>query len=282
MDTKLQQAISAIKAGNEKAGQRLLAQIIKADPKNEVAWLWMSTALDDSQKKKQCLQRVLQINPANETARKGLAQLETSTVKTPRLEDIVPQPSVATKPKPQKNARPVPRSAAYALGKAIGRASKPEDTAEKTTQETKENDKKTSRNLEKVLLIFLGFCLLSIVISIRALTSEPSSRTVQPQKTVTTEYGIFTYPGGTGYIDGRDVEADPPLTIMNVNLWSSTDTSHRRVCQIPHGTQVNILDVKNDDGWYYFQVQNGSCKGWLSWWFVNTARYEPVGERFYN
>jgi hypothetical protein len=98
MDNQLQEAIKFIKAGDKTQGQQLLAQIIKADPRNETAWLWMTTVLDDPQKKKKCLQNVLQINPDNEMAKKGLAQLELqqqkpaklTPVEQPKLENLTP------------------------------------------------------------------------------------------------------------------------------------------------------------------------------------------------
>jgi hypothetical protein len=78
MDDTLQKAINAIKAGDKAAGQRFLVEVLRADPKSEAAWLWMAVTLDDPQKKRECLQRALQINPGNDIARKGLAQLAPS------------------------------------------------------------------------------------------------------------------------------------------------------------------------------------------------------------
>lgn len=94
MPTQLQQAIAAVKAGDKSTGQRLLAEVLKAEPGNETAWLWLATVLDDPEKKKQCLRQVLQIDPHHPAARKGLAQLEPpagpEAVELPRLEDIAP------------------------------------------------------------------------------------------------------------------------------------------------------------------------------------------------
>ena len=42
MSDKLQQAIVLIKSGDKQNGERLLAEVLKADPGNEAAWLWMS------------------------------------------------------------------------------------------------------------------------------------------------------------------------------------------------------------------------------------------------
>ena len=97
MNDKLQQAITAIKSGDKVTGQQLLAQVIKAEPKNETAWLWMTTLTDDPEKKRYCLKTVLQINPNNEMAKKGLATLEPSqslkSVDVPEAENIVSQPT---------------------------------------------------------------------------------------------------------------------------------------------------------------------------------------------
>lgn len=99
MNDKLQQAITAIKTGDKVAGQQLLVQIVKADPHNEAAWLWMTTVTDDLEKKKGYLNKVLQINPNNEMAKKGLAKLAPSQplepVNVPEPDNIVTKPPVA-------------------------------------------------------------------------------------------------------------------------------------------------------------------------------------------
>jgi hypothetical protein len=74
--TLLQTAIQAIKAGDKATGRRLLAEALRADPGNEQAWLWMSGVVDSDEQQRQCLERVLVINPANALARQGLAALQ--------------------------------------------------------------------------------------------------------------------------------------------------------------------------------------------------------------
>jgi endonuclease YncB( thermonuclease family) len=71
----LNQAIEAIKRGDKKTGRALLADIIQADWENETAWLWMSSVVDSDAEKRRCLQHVLDINPDNTHARRGLAIL---------------------------------------------------------------------------------------------------------------------------------------------------------------------------------------------------------------
>jgi hypothetical protein len=55
MDDTLEQAISAIKSGDKLTGQRILASIVKNDPNNETAWLWLSTSVEQVEQKKFCL-----------------------------------------------------------------------------------------------------------------------------------------------------------------------------------------------------------------------------------
>lgn len=75
----LQQAIAAIKSGNTTTGKRLLIGVLQNEPFNETAWLWMSSAYTSLEQRRVCLRRVLEINPDNASARRGLADLDSST-----------------------------------------------------------------------------------------------------------------------------------------------------------------------------------------------------------
>lgn len=88
----LSEAIAAIKSGKKARGQSLLVEFLKNNPQNEIAWMWLATVFEDPQQKKQCLQRVLQINRDNTIARQGLAQLEKAEMlnNLPTLEEITP------------------------------------------------------------------------------------------------------------------------------------------------------------------------------------------------
>jgi hypothetical protein len=79
MSDKLSQAISLIKAGEKQQAGQLLAELLKTDPENERAWLWMSQVVQNNQQRRRCLQKVLQLNPANKTAHKALANLDRKT-----------------------------------------------------------------------------------------------------------------------------------------------------------------------------------------------------------
>lgn len=100
-------------------------------------------------------------------------------------------------------------------------------------------------------------------------------------RTFATARGTFTAPG-VAYMDGRDPEASPPLTVMSVNVWSEPGFSRVR-CQIGHGEQVDVLDAQrhpdHPDEWMA-KVRHGGCEGWVFASFLNTRRTEPIGDRF--
>ena len=75
----LKEAVRLIKTGDKPGGRRLLKEVLKADPQNESAWLWMASSLDDDQQRVYCLEQVLKINPDHEMARRGLAHLRSQT-----------------------------------------------------------------------------------------------------------------------------------------------------------------------------------------------------------
>jgi hypothetical protein len=72
--SKLQEAITLIKSGDRQTGQRLLTEVLNAEPRNETAWLWMS-ALMSGEKRRFCLEKVLSLNPHHPQAREQLAKL---------------------------------------------------------------------------------------------------------------------------------------------------------------------------------------------------------------
>jgi tetratricopeptide (TPR) repeat protein len=73
----LNHGIAAVRAGQREQARQLFAQVIRANPRHESAWLWLSTVLDDQKQVTECLERVLALNPANQQA---IDRLETLRV----------------------------------------------------------------------------------------------------------------------------------------------------------------------------------------------------------
>lgn len=67
------QGIMAYEAGEYKEANRLLAHAVKEDKHNEDAWFYLGMVQTKPEKKKQCMQRVLKINPDNEKAKQEIA-----------------------------------------------------------------------------------------------------------------------------------------------------------------------------------------------------------------
>ncbi|RMG85556.1 MAG: hypothetical protein D6712_09230 [Chloroflexi bacterium] len=75
LERKLQQGIAAAKAGDRTTARRLLEEVVDSDPDNELAWIWLASAVTNLKERRACLQRVLQINPQNRRAQEALAKL---------------------------------------------------------------------------------------------------------------------------------------------------------------------------------------------------------------
>ncbi|MBN1427261.1 MAG: hypothetical protein JXB07_02675 [Anaerolineae bacterium] len=95
MTEELQKAVELLRDGDILAARRLLSDIVKVDPNNEQAWLWLSSAVTDEERRRECLERVLQINPGNQAAHLALVALSQP-------------PELPPEKKPQFNPEPQP------------------------------------------------------------------------------------------------------------------------------------------------------------------------------
>ena len=91
-------------------------------------------------------------------------------------------------------------------------------------------------------------------------------------------------PGQRVWIDGRDVEADPPLTVRRINLWDLDPvpgSARGRVLRsLNHGTAVKVMDARFLEGenrWYY-RVRYRMKAGWVPGRFLCGERPGVLGE----
>lgn len=70
-----QQGILAAKAGQKEQARSLLQQAIRLEPGNEAAWMWLASVARDQRERIFALQKLLEINPDNATARQALHSL---------------------------------------------------------------------------------------------------------------------------------------------------------------------------------------------------------------
>ncbi|MFQ6099988.1 MAG: hypothetical protein ACE5OS_01975 [Anaerolineae bacterium] len=108
MSDLLQRGIAALKAGDKVQARRLLGRAIQTDPQDEQAWLWLSGAVESDQERLRCLNKALEINPASEAAKRGLAALQEKQASKP-AKAAKPFPWVAEVPLAQPQPpQPVP------------------------------------------------------------------------------------------------------------------------------------------------------------------------------
>jgi len=72
---KLQEAIRLIKTGEKETGKNLLLEIVRSDPQNEAAWLWLVSVVPP-ENRIFCLEKALSINPNNPKAKQYLGKLK--------------------------------------------------------------------------------------------------------------------------------------------------------------------------------------------------------------
>ncbi|MBK8021716.1 MAG: tetratricopeptide repeat protein [Chloroflexi bacterium] len=70
-----QQGIRAAKAGQREEARTLLQQSLRLEPENEAAWLWLASVANNNRERVFCLNKVLELNPINETALRALENL---------------------------------------------------------------------------------------------------------------------------------------------------------------------------------------------------------------
>ncbi len=70
-----QEALTAIQNGENKRGKDLLTRLLRQNQSNADYWLWMSAVVDNLKEQRYCLNQVLQLDPQNKLARRGLAIL---------------------------------------------------------------------------------------------------------------------------------------------------------------------------------------------------------------
>lgn len=113
-----------------------------------------------------------------------------------------------------------------------------------------------------------------------SLDQAADSSPIEPVNIITTDEGEEIPVPGNAFMDGRDLEAKPALTVMTINIWDQVPRQ-QAVCKLQHGDSVQILDAKHyaSENRYYFKVRKGLCEGWLSEPFLSAEQHEPVGDK---
>jgi hypothetical protein len=101
MDEKVRQAIRLIQAGQCEPGKELLKEVLRTNPYDEKAWMWLVEALDTPLARQRALEACLRYLPDCEAAQQGLAMMRQAAIPlAPRAASITPMASPYTSPTP--------------------------------------------------------------------------------------------------------------------------------------------------------------------------------------
>jgi hypothetical protein len=160
-------AREAIRQGNKETGRELLVELLRANPRNETAWLWLSAVVGDPAKERECLERVLKINPSNDVARRHLDRLNQSGTPTPEPQQApappTPQPAP---PPPEPHPKPSP----------------PKYKAVPPIAEPQPGKKKTSSLRSIVIAVVALIILVSCCLAVWGSTPDSGRIVVEPGK----------------------------------------------------------------------------------------------------
>ena len=113
-----QQALAAIEAGDRDLARRLLAEVVRQNPRHEQGWLRLASVVDRRDQIVDCLKRALAINPNNLTASEWLARAQRPTNQTTELQSALSGNMLdddVQLAEPGDEERPVPRLGQYLL-----------------------------------------------------------------------------------------------------------------------------------------------------------------------
>jgi Tfp pilus assembly protein PilF len=89
---------NAARAGKHDQAHELFRKAIEIDPYHEQIWLWLASVVETDDDRRVCFENVLELDPANATARRQLNRLETRALEDAlqtrmqrRMPDIKPQ-----------------------------------------------------------------------------------------------------------------------------------------------------------------------------------------------
>lgn len=104
-DSILQLGIEAARDGNRDEARNLFRMLTRQEPNNAQAWLWLAGVAENREERQSALERVVELDPTNEMAIKGLQALG------PRPNTAAAPPPPPPEPEPEPLPPPPARSA---------------------------------------------------------------------------------------------------------------------------------------------------------------------------
>ncbi len=243
-----QQGIAAAKAGHKDEARALLQQAIRLEPFNEAAWMWLASVARDQRERVFALQKLLEINPDNENARRALdsllgpappdvprsdeptaAQTGSAAPVQPFTDDLPADAQAASVPLPSAESVASAQKQAEALIRASSASSEapPIQWVHKSRGRTGERDATYLRlqlaaaALGAVVVLFmLGVVLVTTNADVRAAVFAPTATfTLTPTATFTPTPGLTPTPSPVPRTAPTETPI-PPLFITGADPYS--------------------------------------------------------------
>jgi tetratricopeptide (TPR) repeat protein len=296
-EKELRKAIEAIQAGDKQEARRILGQIVKQNPRHEMAWLRLASVISDFDKQYQCLEQVLKINPDNEIAQRRVAQLQQIKIKhtqgNQKKQDEISEPklpiseitSSSKKSTPFDEKKPTlkkienefkrcPYCAEKIKVEAIicrfcGRELRPSSTPERLSTVNipiKTGDEKPKQqSVGRTIYHIFAFVVIAGFLACVGLSIFGNLGTVF------SPYGErLDYNGGEVYYTSRvhkDVAAEVGVLLMEIGYFSPSRQNDPVAVQIDYAEEqfqvkfIFVPGVEKDEGSdaYWFATTMGSC-----------------------
>ena len=257
----LEQAIQAIQSGDTATGRRLLGQLLRADPGNVEAWLWMSEAVERQEHKLECLLRALAIEPENAIAQAGLAELRGEQPARPGAAAVDTMVSVSTPPDRPETIAAEDQSARPA-------ADTPQDSRSLYDPALEQRRRRGYRNIMlAAMMIVSAVCgIVLIVVTLTVIKPRGQERLKPTPERVLYEATLWCLP----------CEQNNSQII----LWEKVGDGVSRggqVGQLPHNTRISVLAEawSEPEERTYFKVAAEGQTGWVPETFVKKDAAVP-------
>ena len=101
LSTWLTDGIAAAQDGKRAEARDLLLRVVQIDEENGEAWLWLSRVVTTLEDREVCFENVLALDPENEAAQRGLAEVRAQIEATPEIEPESALPHLEVEPAPE-------------------------------------------------------------------------------------------------------------------------------------------------------------------------------------
>lgn len=269
MSTLLEQAIERIKAGDVAAARSLLAQELKRNPRNEYAWMASSYCVSDISQKRYCLNKVLEINPNNENARKELGKLSLpqASPAQPPISDKQssflsshPQHAIPVAPSPKIFTPPVKDSASNTQSATPHLAQAPAHIVAQSARQKQQSASKNTRQQKKkglspaiwgsIIVALIGLCGTLITVALNPDLISVIMGMVSPRADNFT-ISIHVAEQGGNSVSGAKVIFFYP----SGSLSQYTDSTGVSTFTVNNAGQGNIRIIVESDNYQIFEKQ---------------------------